>query len=204
MCANSIQNASPPISQEIDDLVQIIVRSTQHLNEYMAKIKDYSDDIILEPEQVDVKNLIENCIRDVHLLKPGVTFQTNFVSDQALYCDYKHISEVINNLLDNALEAMGETGTITVTYSLSQNHGFLQISISDTGAGIPATQISDMFDPYYTTKTTNHHLGLGLYYCRNVMHKHGGSILAESQEGCGTTITLNFPAKHRTPSKRKD
>ncbi|MBT9778604.1 GHKL domain-containing protein [Clostridium sp. MCC353] len=203
-CANSIQNAEPPVSQEIDDLVQIIVRSAQHLNDYMAKIKDYSDDIILEPEPVDVKKMIETCIQDVRLLKPGVTFQTNFISDKPLYCDYKHVSEVISNLLDNALDAMGEMGTVTVTYSAPRKHGYACISITDTGSGIPSSQLSNMFDPYYTTKTTNHHMGLGLYYCRNVMHKHGGTIQAESQEGYGTTITLNFPVKNGTLNKRRD
>ena len=203
-CANCIQNESPPVSQEIDDMVQIIVRSTQHLNEYMTRIKDYSDDIILEPEQVDVKKLVNNCIQDICLLKPGVSFRTNFLSDQSLYCDFKHISEVIINLLDNALDAMGDSGIITVTFSMPRKHGFARISISDTGTGISSAQISDMFDPYYTTKTTNHHMGLGLYYCRNVMHKHGGSIQAESQEGYGTTVTLNFPVKNIISNKRRD
>lgn len=198
-CADSIQNTAPPVSQEVNDLLQIITRSTRHLNEYMAKIKDYSDDIILDLEQVDVRTLVENCIQDIRLLKPNVTFQTNFTSDKTLYCDYKHVNEVIYNLLDNALDAVGEKGTITITYSVPAKQGYARISIKDTGTGIPPKQISTVFAPYYTTKTTNHHMGLGLYYCRNVMHKHGGTIQAESRENCGTTITLNFPVKNSMP-----
>ena len=70
-----------------------------------------------------------------------------------------------------------------------------QICVSDTGDGIAKEHLGQLFSPYYTTKTNGHHIGLGLYYCRNVMRKHGGSIQARQNETRGTTFVLRFPGE---------
>ena len=110
---------------------------------------------------------------------------------------------MITNLLNNAFDAIGEKGTITIGFHTPPKGDLAYLYVSDTGSGIPAGQLQQLFAPYYTTKTTNHHMGLGLYYCRNVMLKHKGSIQVESREGAGTTFTLCFPLKYRPQDKRR-
>lgn len=202
-CANSIESGALASPEELSDFSQIIIRSARHLDECMSKINDYSEDIILEPRMIDVLSLVEDCVHDFRSLKPGVSFVLHLPPDSQLYCDYRHLHEVLNNLLNNALDAVGETGTVTVGFQFQPKQGIASLYISDTGAGIPAEQLSHVFEPYFTTKTTNHHMGLGLYYCRNVMLKHKGSIQAESSEGAGTTFTLRFPLKNKLTDKRR-
>ena len=102
---------------------------------------------------------------------------------------------MIANLLDNASDAIADHGTVTISFQTQLNKGVARLCISDTGSGIPAQELSQLFKPYYTTKTTNRHMGLGLYYCRNVMLKHKGTIQVESKAGVGTTFILCFPYK---------
>lgn len=201
-CANNIERLSPAACHETEEFTQIILRSTSHLNYYMSKINDYSLDIVLDLEQVSVHSLVDDCIRDLRSLHPHISFCLDIAPDGQLYCDYKHIREVVINLLDNAMDATGEAGSITIRFQQAQRHTPAFLSISDTGSGISPEQLAQMFDPYYTTKATNHHMGLGLYYCRNVMCKHGGTIEAVSREGVGTTVTLSFPAKNKYDKRR--
>lgn len=202
-CANNIRGSESVDRQDLSDFSQIITRSARHLDECMSRINDYSEDILLEPRTVSTLALAEDCIHDFRSLKPDITFTLRIPSDSKLYCDYKHVHEVIINLLNNAFDAMGGTGTVTVGFQTQPKQGFACLYISDTGPGIPPAQLSQLFEPYYTTKTTNHHMGLGLYYCRNVMHKHKGSIQAESREGSGTTFTLCFPLNNKSQDKRR-
>ena len=201
--ASSIEASDFTDKKEILNLTQIIARSARHLDDYMSKINDYSEDIKLEPSMVSVPSLIEDCIHDFRSLKSDISFDLNLPPDSELFCDYKHIHEVMTNLLNNAFEAIGESGTITIGFQPHPKQNLACLYISDTGSGIPAGQLPRLFTPYYTTKTTNHHMGLGLYYCRNVMLKHKGSIQVESKEGAGTTFTLCFPFKYRPQDKRR-
>lgn len=180
--------------EEILNLTRIITRSARNLDEHMSKINDYSEDIRLSPSMVSVPALIEDCIRDLRSMRSDISFVLHLPQDARLYCDQKHIHEVISNLLNNALEAMGAMGTITISFHTRPKRNQSCLSISDTGSGIMQEDLPQLFTPYYTTKTTNRHIGLGLYYCRNVMAKHRGSIQVESREGSGTTFTLCFPS----------
>ena len=108
-------------------------------------------------------------------------------------CDREYLAEVLNNLLTNALEAMGDKGVITIACSRYTPRKICQLTVADTGCGIPPEELDLLFTPYHTTKTAGEHMGLGLYFCRRVMEGHGGSIKAESVPGSGSTFTLTFP-----------
>lgn len=201
--ASGIEASDLTDKEEIINLTQIIARSARHLDDYMSKINDYSEDIKLEPSMVSIPSLIEDCTRDFRSLKSDISFVLHLPPDAELYCDYKHVHEVITNLLNNAFDAIAGEGTITIGFQTPPRKDLAYLYISDTGSGIPAGQLGQLFAPYYTTKTTNHHMGLGLYYCRNVMLKHKGSIQVESKEGAGTTFTLCFPFKCKPQDKRR-
>lgn len=194
-CTNNIESSDLTDREEILNLTRIIARSAKHLDDHISKINDYSEDIILKPGIVNVANLVKDCVHDISSIKSGVSFVLNIDPDAELYCDNKHIREVIANLLDNASDAIADHGTVTISFQTQLNKGVARLCISDTGSGIPAQELSQLFKPYYTTKTTNRHMGLGLYYCRNVMLKHKGTIQVESKAGVGTTFILCFPYK---------
>ncbi|GJL62546.1 MAG: hypothetical protein NPIRA04_12000 [Nitrospirales bacterium] len=122
--------------------------------------------------------------------------------------DPGQISQVIHNLVINAVEAMPHGGTITIRAEnmllpnkmLGRNvplapGPYLKVSLRDEGPGIPDEHLSRIFDPYYTTKTEGHGLGLASAY--SIMKKHEGLIAVDSKLGFGTEFTLFFPAVPR-------
>ena len=93
------------------------------------------------------------------------------------------------NLVYNALEAMPQGGTLTVTGQGTATE--VQLSVRDTGSGIPAAQLSHIFEPLYTTKPAG--TGLGLYIVREILTAHAGEITVESVEGHGSTFPITLP-----------
>jgi signal transduction histidine kinase len=93
------------------------------------------------------------------------------------------------NLVQNALEAMPEGGTLTVRGTGTATH--VQLQVCDTGSGIPEDQLPHMFEPLQTTKPEG--TGLGVYITREIVAAHGGQVTIESHVGQGTTFTVRLP-----------
>ena len=127
--------------------------------------------------------------------------------------DKGQISQVIQNIVLNANNAMPSGGNITIScknttigegnkLTLSPGN-YVQISIADTGVGIPAAHLEKIFDPYFTTNESGH--GLGLAVTGSIITKHNGYIGVESKVGKGTTFTIFLPAssdQETTPPAR--
>jgi signal transduction histidine kinase len=96
---------------------------------------------------------------------------------------------VLLNLVQNALEAMPQGGTLTLRGW--QTASRVHLDISDTGTGIPADQLAQIFEPLYTTKPTG--TGLGLYMVREIVAAHDGKIRVTSHIVSGTTFTITLP-----------
>lgn len=114
--------------------------------------------------------------------------------------DEGQISQVINNLVINAKQAMPEGGVVNISAEnlklkdgghLSEKR-YIKISIKDSGIGIPHEYLSKIFDPYFTTKQEGN--GLGLATCYSIIKKHDGSITVESEPGLGTSVKVLLPA----------
>jgi two-component system cell cycle sensor histidine kinase/response regulator CckA len=116
--------------------------------------------------------------------------------------DEGQISQVINNLVLNAVQAMPSGGTLKVRASSvfvrrsdaspMQEGNYVKISISDDGVGIPEQHVRKIFDPYFTTKEKGSGLGLATSY--SIVKKHGGLITVRSEAGRGTTFHVYLPA----------
>jgi signal transduction histidine kinase len=103
------------------------------------------------------------------------------------------LKQVFFNVVKNAMEAMAEGGRLRIV--ASSDDDFLYIKFYDTGSGIGEADLSRVFQPYFTTKSTGH--GLGMMIVNRIMQEHGGQVGIESIEGEGTLITLQFPLQHR-------
>ena len=102
------------------------------------------------------------------------------------------IHQVFLNLVLNALDAMPEGGTLHISTIRTVDPAGVEIRFADSGEGIPADQIPNLFKPFYSTKATG--LGLGLYISQEIIQAHDGHIDVESVEGEGTTFTVWLPA----------
>lgn len=101
------------------------------------------------------------------------------------------LQQVALNLLVNALDAMSQGGDLEISTAFDK--ATVELRVKDTGIGIAAEHISQLFEPFLTFKPSGSGTGLGLYLSKNIMDLHGGSIRAESKPGEGTTFILNFP-----------
>ncbi|MBW6521255.1 MAG: PAS domain S-box protein [Desulfoarculaceae bacterium] len=127
--------------------------------------------------------------------------------------DKGQMSQVIQNIIINARQAMPEGGTIRIDCknvessqaapgaSLSSTGKYIKIDISDSGIGIPANLIDRIFDPYFSTKEAGS--GLGLAITHSIISKHDGSISVQSKQGEGTTFTLYLPISIRKQQQKK-
>jgi signal transduction histidine kinase len=95
----------------------------------------------------------------------------------------------------NAMQAVGEQGTIRVETSREGN--WVVIRVSDSGVGIPKSALHRIFDPFYSTKKNGS--GLGLPVVHQIVTGHGGHITVESELGVGTTFGIKLPVERGTP-----
>ena len=107
--------------------------------------------------------------------------------------DRNQIKQVFFNIVKNAVEAMQPGGHLRIQSRIDDENIYLLFG--DTGAGIKHEDLVRLFQPYHTTKTGGH--GLGLMIVQRIMRDHGGQIGIESKEDVGTLVTLQFPRKDR-------
>jgi signal transduction histidine kinase len=110
---------------------------------------------------------------------------------QELSLDPQLLKSALLNILINAIEASGDTGTIDV--NMAESNGQVAVTITDRGKGIPPEIIDRVFDPYFSTKPSG--TGLGLSLTKTIVEKHGGEISLESHQQRGTTVTVSIPAR---------
>ena len=125
-----------------------------------------------------------------------VRLQTDFVGRPFAQVNANQIQQVVLNLIVNARQAMENGGTLYLAVRPNAETGMAEISVRDTGSGIPADKLREIFEPYYTTKRADQQgqggTGLGLSLCREIIEAHKGRIRVESAVGKGTTFTLKL------------
>jgi PAS domain S-box-containing protein len=107
--------------------------------------------------------------------------------------DRDQIKQAFYNIIHNAFQAMKSGGILRIRSGADETHEF--VSFSDTGGGIPPENISRVFEPYFTTKSTGS--GLGLLIVRRIVRAHGGEIIIESEQNRGLTLTIRLPRADR-------
>jgi two-component system, sporulation sensor kinase B len=177
---------------ELKQDIQIIKNSANHLQELVSNFQSRTADTPLIKNLNNVKEIIENCILSLSPSLQNIQINRNYYTDIELFCDEKQMNEVFYNILLNAVEAMPNGGMISIHFQ--ENFSHYMIQISDTGSGIQKETLPHIFEPFFTTKSeSKKNYGLGLSYCYNVIHKHGGSIKVNSTLGKGTTFYIQFP-----------
>ncbi len=109
----------------------------------------------------------------------------------ALEADRVQLQQILMNLLLNAVEATTETGGEVTVRSHKDSDGYIQVSVSDTGVGLPAETTGRIFEPFFTTK--RHGTGMGLAITRSLVESHGGRVWAAPNAGAGATFSFTLP-----------
>ena len=114
-------------------------------------------------------------------ISPSISFLSPLDSEQ--------ITQALGNLIKNAIEAMPDGGALSVS-AQPINDKKVRIKIQDTGIGMSPETLSQIFEPYYTTKDTG--TGLGMAIVQRIITDHDGEIFVETEEGVGTTVSIEL------------
>lgn len=113
----------------------------------------------------------------------------------SVVCDRDRVLQVLENIIGNALKFCRAGGVVSVRASMEG--GEASVSISDQGPGIPAAQVSRVFERYWSGATGSRDgVGLGLYITRGIVEAHGGTLRVDTREGEGSTFTFTLPLRH--------
>lgn len=112
--------------------------------------------------------------------------------DTFVYINEMSLGLIMKNLLNNAIEAMGGAGTISI--KCWRDKDFVRLAVADTGPGIKEELLPILFKPFSSTKRDAGGLGLGLYLCKNIVELQGGTIAAKNLEDGGASFTVSFKA----------
>ncbi|MDM8535311.1 ATP-binding protein [Desulfobacterales bacterium HSG17] len=175
------------------ETAEIMVQEVERLNRVITQLLEFSRPISVSPRKIQVQGLVEDAFKlveqqakenNVHLQYQGTG------TPEEVLVDPDQMRQVLLNLLLNALEAMPKGGQINVSSQKGKAKN-LEIVISDTGEGIRPEDLAQVFDPYFTTKSTG--TGLGLAIVHNIVEAMDGNVQVLSQIGTGTTFTIQLP-----------
>ena len=200
--------------QEDPDLTKDARRRLQIVEGQIDQTSHIIQDLLIygrKPEPIlecmDLKACVEDCLS---LMRPeiarrNVILLTDFHDTPfTVRGDSQQLQEVFCNLIDNALDAMPEAGTLTIRMHPSGGRASsLQpidmpesyaVDIIDTGQGIPRDRLDQIFQPFFTTKKAGRGTGLGLAIAAETIRAHGGEMAVESEPGKGSRFTVTLPS----------
>ncbi len=180
----------------LDDLKNVLEESMEGVKrvaEIVQNLKSFARQDSQERKPHDINEGIEAMIKMVwNELKYTCEVKREYGEVPVIQCHPGQINQVIMNMLVNASHAMApDGGTITVGTGVVGNE--LEISIADTGRGIPKEIRNRIFDPFFTTKDVGKGTGLGLSISHGIIQDHGGRIELDSEIGEGTTFRIYLP-----------
>jgi len=144
----------------------------------------------LRPENINT--IVEEAVRffALEIKDRDIVVEQELRSDLPLLeLDRDQIKQAFYNVIKNSFEAMKSRGILRIRTDLDESH--VIVRFTDTGGGISAENLSRVFEPYFTTKTSG--TGLGLLIVRRIVREHGGELSIESSEGKGLTLTIRLP-----------
>jgi hypothetical protein len=176
------------------DAMEDVAKVTGRMEALMKRLSDLRKGSF-SYQLVDVSALVQESLDALAVADAPVTLRTDLAPGAQVRADAAMLRRVVENLVTNALQAMREPGTLTVSTRAREGRGGpeVELAVADTGAGMDEVFIRDhLFHPFATTKRKG--LGLGLYQCRRIVEAHGGDIVVESAPGEGTCFRILLPA----------
>ena len=185
----------PPEEEELYDDILEIYEASRKAKTIISRLSDLSrKNTDLTFRQVSPDDLIRKVLDVAKPAKPNrveIRLNLNCWAPR-LYANEIQMSQLFLNLILNGFHAMEETGgTLSVDTSFDEDS--ICVRVSDTGTGIPEEIQNKIFEPFFTTKAAGKGTGLGLAIAAQVVEDHKGTIHVQSQEGKGTTFTIQLP-----------
>jgi PAS domain S-box-containing protein len=189
--------------------LEIIVAQTDRITKLIQQLLNFARPTRMELQPVKLNDLLREVLglTEHQIVKERITLRAELQSDlPAILGDANQLEQAFLNVVINAWHAMPAGGTLTLRTRATPAAdrvrrggrpapGGVEVTIADTGTGIPPEHLPRIFDPFFSTKGVGKGTGLGLAISRRILEDHHGSIQVVSEVGRGTTVTIRLPAE---------
>jgi signal transduction histidine kinase len=178
------------------DMANDLVTQSERAQKIVRNLLDFARESEIESEAHAVEKLIEDTL---HLATNQIKLaKVKVKGDLApnlppVYGDRGQLEQVFLNIVLNTLDAMPKGGTLSISCNTTSDREQVSVEFTDTGVGIPEQRISDIFNPFFTTKPDAKGTGLGLSVSLGIIRQHGGDMKVRSTVGQGTTFSVFLP-----------
>jgi PAS domain S-box-containing protein len=206
--AHELRNPLAIVMNALFDLRQLLASASSAVLEDLAiaeeeigraqaiikNLLEFSRESGAEKERVDVNDIVTRTLQLMQksITNAGVRVTADLGGVPACIANANALRQIVLNLVTNAVQAMPKGGELVLRTGRAAGDR-VRLAVSDTGIGIPAAHLLDIFNPFYTTKAPGQGTGLGLSVVHTTLQRYGGSIRVESQVGVGTTFTIELP-----------
>ncbi len=182
------------LPDDIKDDIDKIVTASMHAREVVKKLMLFARQMPAEKTRVNINKVIEEGLYflDARCIKAGIEMVRSLTPDlPEIMADQSQIHQVLVNLVVNAIQAMPDGGTITISTEWLDK--YICLRVTDTGEGMSDEILEQLFVPFFTTKDVDEGTGLGLPVVHGIVTSHGGSIEVSSQAGKGSSFEIQLP-----------
>jgi len=188
--------AESPLVPRLESIARSAQITTRLLSELVDLARFEAGNVVLDRRVQDIAPMVAESVelvaaqaehkhlRIVNNVHPGAV---------RAYCDRTRVAQIVGNLLSNAVK-FTNAGTVTITAHRDDSRSEVQISVADTGIGIPATDVPHLFDRYWQANAGGGGVGLGLSIVKALVEAHDGRVFVTSEAGRGATFTVSLPA----------
>jgi two-component system, NtrC family, sensor histidine kinase HydH len=176
------------------EMAGFIASEVDRTNSLITRFLDFARPLALRLSKTDLTEVIDRAVKEVENHRPpfDVAIYKNYSPDvRPFLLDGELMERVIYNLLSNAAEASPPHGTVTV--KTRELNGTVEVAVIDCGSGIDPAQRENIFNPFFTTKSTG--VGLGLAIVSKIVDEHGGKISVESEPSNGSVFRVYLPRR---------
>ncbi len=192
---------TPSAKRAVQVIFEMADRVSRIVNSLLPHSQISEDGVASSDVNESVRNAL--LLLEPKILKSNVEISMKLAENLPLCMgDACEIQEMLINLVDNACNAMPQGGKLSVSTRITGSG--ISIRVADTGTGISAEKMANIFNPFFTTRKGSGGVGLGLYVSRHIAEKRGGSIKVESQPGKGTAFDILLPAFRPQNTARRE
>ena len=181
------------IDGKIREMLELIEKNISYSNKIINDLLDYSREITLDLRVTSPKQLIREALCSISVPK-NVRLVDSTKNEPKIKVDIDKLNRALINIIKNAIDAMPKGGTLTIKSKKQDSN--VEITIADTGIGMPKETLDKLWTPLFTTKAKG--MGFGLPICKRFIEAHGGTICAESTIREGSTFVVTIPVEPKT------
>jgi two-component system, NtrC family, sensor kinase len=178
------------------EMIEDIIQQAERTKKIVTSLLDFARKSESNIEPLDLSEVVKSTLSlaQNQLKLKGVGIRLDIAPHlPPIHGDAQQLSQVVLNLVLNAIDVSPKGGRIDLSVSRASEDGFVEIQVRDYGSGIPDHILPLIFDPFFTTKAKGKGTGMGLSICKGIVSKHGGEIAVDTELGRGTTFSVRLP-----------